>query len=278
MKRRNLWLITSLLVIIAGCGKIEQPVSYAPVITFSNYAGNKNVKQPWIQHDTVVIGYFRQEFTVNIAAPNAIDEVVFTGPDTSSTIKEPFHESTLFNYQIMISRPCPDRTVDASWSYKVTDRAGKTSEKKVRVLYVDTFKISPARIGGSHMGFDLMNSAYVSPFDNSKLGLVDIQDTRTAKGAYSSIFLDYLSHNLHSSPESGTKFMKATGLDFSDLSINKAYLTNIFTNPSDSISEVNWKDVIICRLRNTTEYALLTVVWYDGTDQYYTLGYRKITE
>jgi hypothetical protein len=283
MKLSKLFLMTAICLTMMRCSKLEQPLGYAPVITLSNYAGNTNVRQPWIQNDTVVIGYYRQEFTVNIAAPNAISEVSFSGPDTSGTIKKDFAEDTYFNYQLLISMRCPDKTVNAVWVFKATDRAGKTNEKMLKIVYVDTFKISPAYINGSQMGFDILNNRYVNPFDNTQAATVDIEDAKTVTSGYNHIFGDYLSHTLQASSQSGTKLMKATGLDFFDLSINKSYLATLFTSPSDSVSQVNVGDVIICRLRNTSEYALLRVVKIDGTSNYssanyYVLGYRKITE
>jgi hypothetical protein len=285
MKFSNILIIVTLGLLPVQCTKIEQPVSYAPVITFSNYKGygNTNPNWPWIQNDTVVIGYPKQEYTVNIAAPNAISEVVFSGPDTSGTIKQQFDEGTYFNFQIMISRPCPARTLDAKWAFKATDRRGQTTEKKVHVVYVDTFKLFPAYAGGDHMGFDIVNSTYVNPYNSAEKSSVDIIDKKSATSGYNIIFLEYLSHTLHATPESGTTFMKIPGLSFTDLSIKKAYLQSIFTNPTDSISQVAAGDVVICKLRNTNDFALLKVVKTEGSNAYtssnfYVLGHRKISE
>ncbi len=285
MKFSNILIIVTLGLLLTQCTKVEQPEGYAPVITFSNYKGygNTNPNWPWIQNDTVVIGYPKQEYTVNIAAPNAISEVVFSGPDTSGTIKQQFNEDTYFNFQIMISRRCPARTLDAVWAFKATDRRGKTTEKNVHVVYVDTFKIFPAYPNGDHMGFDILNSAYVNPYNNAQKSSVDIEDKTSATSGYNGIFLEYLSHTLHASPESGTKLMKVTGLSFSDLGIKKAYLATLFTNPTDSVSQVAAGDVVICKLRNTDQYALLKIVKTYGAEaytnfNYYVLGHRLITE
>lgn len=281
MKKTHYTIALACSLLATGCTKLEQPVSYAPVITFNNYANNPNLIRPRIQNDTVVIGYPKQEFTVNFAAPNALAQVSITGPDTSFVLSKPFENETKFNEMIMVSRPCPDKTIKANWVFKATDRAGKSTERSLNIVYVDTFKIIPLVYNRGLGAFDLVEGKYINP--NTQPDKADVEDKNIAR---SNLFYDNISHVLHARPETGTLFVKATDVNFFDVTINRAYLDARFINPADSVVNFGRTDVIICKLRGGSDYALLYVNKIEGSntfatyyaENYYVFGYRKVTE
>ncbi len=284
MKSTLLLLVTILATGITSCTKITPQESFAPVITFSNFANNPVLLRPWLQHDTVVIGYPMQEYHVTFAAPNVLSEVSFSGPDTSGTIKEKFANETRFNHELHISVPCPDKTITALWTFKATDKAGKSAVRSIRVVYVDTFKIIPIAYNDGFGGFNLVDGKYVNPLTTSNQPMVDVQDKLTNKTKYNSIYLDYLKHSFQASTASGTLFARDTAVDFSDFTINKAYLASHFINGADSITNIGTGDVVICKLRGGSDFALLKIIKTYGSNapgylpNYYIVAYRKITE
>lgn len=267
-----------------SCTKIEQPLGTAPVITFSNYAHNPSLLYPRIQQDTLVVGFPSLIFSVTYSATNALEEAGYAYQDTAQDLGDYLKKATYFNYSWDVSMPNPNRTVNTVWKFWAIDRQGLRTERVVKVAFVDTFKIVPQAYNKGTSGYDLMKERYVDPLLSADLPDVDVQDRVSNRQYYNGPFQDYLNHTLQASPASGTKFVKATDLNFHDINITRQMLIDRFINPKDSVSNVGRGDVIICQLRGGTNYALLYLKSYESsnspgyTPNYYILASRKIEQ
>jgi hypothetical protein len=131
---RYLILYTLLLAALASsCIKETNDIGAPPVITFSNFAGSDPSLNYFITTDTTVYRK-RASINANFAASNALKEISIESEDTVITEAKYFIDNTMFNYTKGVDMEKAKRQ-EYNWTFKVTDKAGLTAEKHIRVRF-----------------------------------------------------------------------------------------------------------------------------------------------
>lgn len=123
----------SVLAFLSSCVKETNDVGVPPVITFSNFAGSDPSLNYFVSTDTMVYRK-RADINANFAAANAIKEIRIESEDTVISEVKYFEDNTMFNYIKSVDMD-KSRRQEYNWTFKVTDKAGLTAEKHIRVRF-----------------------------------------------------------------------------------------------------------------------------------------------
>jgi hypothetical protein len=132
MKHGLLSLIAAVLL-FQSCIKETNDIGAPPVITFSNFAGADPSLNFSVISDTIV-SRKQAYINANFAASNAVKDIHIESEDTVITESNYFVENTMFNYSKSVDMRSNERQ-EYNWTFKVTDKAGLTAERHIRVRF-----------------------------------------------------------------------------------------------------------------------------------------------